>query len=180
MEDSKYPQVSALPERRVKKRKRTALWDMVTRKEAQSLCFLCVSARESIAMEFRSRLPGRRAEFQVAQKALDGERRSLAVPERNADSAAGGNLQGVVHTGLAFFWFFSSVRDLPAQTVATFSYIDPATAILFSALLLRERLDMAQALGACLILGAALAGELPLKRPFLPDARPAARRTAEH
>jgi hypothetical protein len=40
VEDSKYPQVSALPERRVKKRKRTALWDMVTRKEAQSLCFL--------------------------------------------------------------------------------------------------------------------------------------------
>ncbi len=71
---------------------------------------------------------------------------------------------GVVHTGLAFFWFFSSVRDLKAQTVAMFSYIDPAMAILLSALLLRERLDVPQILGACLILGAALVGELPFPR----------------
>jgi RarD protein len=71
---------------------------------------------------------------------------------------------GVVHTGLAFFWFFSSVRDLKAQTVAMFSYIDPVTAILLSAVLLRERLDAPQILGACLILGAALLGELPLAR----------------
>lgn len=71
---------------------------------------------------------------------------------------------GVVHTGLAFWWFFSSVRDLSAQTVAMFSYIDPATAILLSALLLRERLDALQILGACLILGAALFGELSFKR----------------
>jgi RarD protein len=72
---------------------------------------------------------------------------------------------GVVHTGLAFFWFFSSVRELKAQTVAMFSYIDPATAILLSAVLLRERLDAPQILGACLILGAALFGELPFPRP---------------
>jgi drug/metabolite transporter (DMT)-like permease len=77
---------------------------------------------------------------------------------------------GVVHTGLAFFWFFSSVRDLPAQTVAMFSYIDPATAILLSAVLLRERLDAPQILGACLILGAALAAELPFSRPSPTDA----------
>lgn len=76
---------------------------------------------------------------------------------------------GVVHTGLAFFWFFSSVRSLRAQTVAMFSYIDPVTAILLSALVFRERLDAQQVLGACLILGAALIGELPTARPSLPD-----------
>ena len=86
---------------------------------------------------------------------------------------------GVVHTGLAFFWFFSSVRDLPAQTVAMFSYIDPATAILLSALLLKERLDAPQILGACLILGAALMGELPRARLSFPRvARLSARRAA--
>ena len=86
---------------------------------------------------------------------------------------------GVVHTGLAFFWFFSSVRDLPAQTVAMFSYIDPATAILLSSLLLKERLDAPQILGACLILGAALMGELPLARLSFPRvARLSARRAA--
>ncbi len=83
---------------------------------------------------------------------------------------------GVVHTGLAFFWFFSSVRDLPAQTVAMFSYIDPATAILLSAVLLRERLDATQILGACLILGAALVGELPFPRPSNPNSAPLAAR----
>jgi len=68
---------------------------------------------------------------------------------------------GVVHTGLAFWWFFSSIRELKAQTVAMLSYIDPATALILSALLLRERLDALQLAGACLILGAALVGELP-------------------
>jgi RarD protein len=70
---------------------------------------------------------------------------------------------GVVHTGLAFWWFFSSVRALPAQTVAMLSYIDPATALILSWLLLQERLGGAQLLGACLILGAALVGELAPK-----------------
>lgn len=71
---------------------------------------------------------------------------------------------GVAHTGLAFWWYFASVRELPAQTVAALTYIDPATAILLSTLLLGEAMRVPQMVGAALILGAALTAELPSRR----------------
>lgn len=67
---------------------------------------------------------------------------------------------GVVHTGAAYWLFFGAVGRLPAQTSAMLSYIDPLTAILLSALLLRQPMSLAQAIGAVLILGAAVADEL--------------------
>ncbi len=70
-------------------------------------------------------------------------------------------VMGVVHTGVAFWWYFASVRALRAQTVAMLSYIDPATAILLSTAVLGERMNLLQILGACLILGAALTAEMP-------------------
>lgn len=70
---------------------------------------------------------------------------------------------GVLHTGVAYAMYFSSMGALPAQTVALFSYIDPVVAILLSALLLAEPLSPMGWLGAALILGAALVSELPEK-----------------
>ena len=67
---------------------------------------------------------------------------------------------GIVHTGIAYVAFFSSMRVLPAQTIAVLSYLDPATAIVLSALLLAEPLTPMGLLGAVLILGAAIASEL--------------------
>lgn len=67
---------------------------------------------------------------------------------------------GIVNTGIAYWLYFSSLSELSGQTAALFSYIDPVTAILLSALLLGERMTGMQAAGAALILGAALAGEL--------------------
>ena len=67
---------------------------------------------------------------------------------------------GVVHTGIAYALYFGSMDDLPAQTVALLGYIDPATAILLSLVVLREPMTALSALGAVLILGATLAGEL--------------------
>ena len=66
---------------------------------------------------------------------------------------------GVIHTGLAFWLFFSSVQHLKAQAVAVFCYLDPVTAIAVSALLLQETLNPVQAIGACLILGFAFISE---------------------
>lgn len=60
---------------------------------------------------------------------------------------------GIVHTGLAFWLFFSSVRDLKGQAIAVLSYIDPVTAILLSAFVLQERLSGIQIIGAGFILG---------------------------
>jgi RarD protein len=67
---------------------------------------------------------------------------------------------GIIHTGLAFWLFFSAVKDLKAQTVAVFSYIDPVTAIILSACLLDEKMGPVQILGACLILGSTLLSEI--------------------
>lgn len=67
----------------------------------------------------------------------------------------------VIHTGLAYAMFFGSFSKLPTPTIALLTYIDPVVAVLLSALLLREPLTALTAVGAVLILGAALWGELP-------------------
>lgn len=66
---------------------------------------------------------------------------------------------GIVHTGLGFFLFFSSIQRLKAQTAAMLSYIDPITAILLSTLFLYEKMGSIQLIGACLILSAAFLNE---------------------
>lgn len=70
---------------------------------------------------------------------------------------------GIVHTGLAYALYFGSMSALKAQTVAIFSYIDPIVAVVLSAAFLQEEMTIAGAIGAVLILGAALWGELPEK-----------------
>ena len=67
---------------------------------------------------------------------------------------------GIVHTGIAYVLYFGSIKELPAQTVAIFSYIDPILAVLLSALLLKESMDMLSILGAILILGATFVSEM--------------------
>ena len=66
---------------------------------------------------------------------------------------------GVVHTGLGFWLFFSSIQKLHAQSAAMLSYIDPVTAILLASIFLNENMGSAQIMGACLILGAAFLSE---------------------
>lgn len=66
---------------------------------------------------------------------------------------------GVVNTGIGCYFYFSSIGSLPAQTVATFGYLEPLSAVLFSAMLLGEPLDAVRILGAVLILGGAAFGE---------------------
>lgn len=67
---------------------------------------------------------------------------------------------GIVHTGFALYLYFSSIQQLPGQTVALCSYIDPCSALIFSAIFLGERLGLMDFAGAVLILGGALYGEL--------------------
>lgn len=70
----------------------------------------------------------------------------------------------VVHTGISYALYFGSMSHIGAQTVALFSYLDPVLAILLSALLLEEPFDIFAAVGAAMILGAALIGEWPAKQ----------------
>lgn len=69
---------------------------------------------------------------------------------------------GIVHTGFSYWLYFGSMGQLPSQTVALFSYLDPVLAIILSALLLPgEALDWQGIVGAVLILGSALLSEIP-------------------
>ena len=66
----------------------------------------------------------------------------------------------IVHTGIAYWLYFGSMKQLPSQSVAIISYLDPVIAILLSALLLGEPLGWQGIVGAVLILGSAVCSEL--------------------
>ena len=67
---------------------------------------------------------------------------------------------GIVHTGIAYVLYFGSMDGLRVQTVAILSYIDPVSALLFSAFLLREPVTLLNVIGAVMIIGSAVASEL--------------------
>ena len=71
---------------------------------------------------------------------------------------------GIVHTGLAYALYFGALGALPVQAAALLSYIDPALAVLLSALVLKENIGAAGFIGAALVLGAAFAAEYEPKR----------------
>ncbi len=71
---------------------------------------------------------------------------------------------GVVHTGIAYLLYFGSMKGLSAQTVAIFSYIDPVVAIILSAVILSQPMDVYAIIGAILILASAFVSELSKKK----------------
>ena len=68
---------------------------------------------------------------------------------------------GVVHTGIAYAMYFGCMEHISAQTTAIFSYTDPIIAVILSATVLKEPFTVYTAIGAVLVLGAALISELP-------------------
>lgn len=66
---------------------------------------------------------------------------------------------GIVHTGIAYLLYFSSLQGLKGQTIAVLSYIDPVFAIIISAVILKEQLGVLQIIGGVLILGSSFLSE---------------------
>lgn len=64
---------------------------------------------------------------------------------------------GIIHTGGAYYLYFSSLKEINGQTIAILSYIDPVSAVLFSTILLNENITFIQFLGAALIIMSQLA-----------------------
>lgn len=67
---------------------------------------------------------------------------------------------GLVHTGITYCIYFSSLKELPGQKVAILSYIDPLVAVLISVTVLGETMTISQVIGGMLILGFTLWNEL--------------------
>lgn len=66
---------------------------------------------------------------------------------------------GIIHTGIAYWLYFGSMDGLSGQTVAVYSYIDPAFAVVLSVVVLREETGVPGMVGAVLILGSTLLSE---------------------
>ncbi|WP_042460145.1 DMT family transporter [Neobacillus dielmonensis] len=66
---------------------------------------------------------------------------------------------GIIHTGLAYFLYFTSIQELKGQTIAVLSYIDPISAVIFAAIFLNESMTWIQIIGGILILGSTFISE---------------------
>lgn len=60
---------------------------------------------------------------------------------------------GIIHTGVAYYLYFTSLKDLKGQTIAVLSYLDPVSAVIFAAIFLSESMTIVQIIGGVLILG---------------------------
>ena len=73
-------------------------------------------------------------------------------------------VMGVVHTGIAYALYFGSMNALSVQSIAVLSYIDPVSALLFSAFLLAEPLTLPGVIGAVMIIGSAIVSEVRIRK----------------
>ena len=67
---------------------------------------------------------------------------------------------GIIHTGICYCVYFSSVKELRGQEVAILSYIDPLVAVIVSLVFLSESMNVYQIIGGILILGFSLFNEI--------------------
>ena len=70
---------------------------------------------------------------------------------------------GLIHTGVTYCMYFSSLKELPGQKAAILSYIDPLVAVLISVTILGEKMTVLQVVGGVLILGFTLWNEISPK-----------------
>jgi Predicted permease, DMT superfamily len=71
---------------------------------------------------------------------------------------------GLINTGIGCYLLFSSIGNLPSQTVAISGYLEPLSAVAFAAIFLNEILSSLQIVGVVLIIGGAIVGEVFVKR----------------
>lgn len=71
---------------------------------------------------------------------------------------------GLLHTGITYCMYFSSIKDISGQKAAILSYIDPLVAVIISVTLLHEAITPWQIIGGILILGFTLWNEIPSKK----------------
>lgn len=67
---------------------------------------------------------------------------------------------GILHTGIAYCLYFSSLKELAGQQVAVLSYMDPLVAVIMSVTVMGESISVPLIVGGILILGSTLYNEL--------------------
>ncbi len=69
---------------------------------------------------------------------------------------------GVIHTGIAYCIYFSSMRNMKGQEVAVLSYIDPFIALIISVIV--DVTTIYQIIGAVMIIGFSIINEVDFKK----------------
>ncbi|MBQ7897851.1 MAG: EamA family transporter [Clostridia bacterium] len=69
-------------------------------------------------------------------------------------------VMGIVNTGIGCYLYFSTLSKLPVQTVVISGYLEPISAVVFSTILLSEKMNVLQIIGAICVICGAMAGEL--------------------
>lgn len=67
---------------------------------------------------------------------------------------------GLLNTGLSCFFYYSTITKLPMSTVAILSYLDPVSAVILSAIILKESLNFVQVIGVILVIAGAAFSQL--------------------
>ncbi|SHI84679.1 rarD protein [Geosporobacter subterraneus DSM 17957] len=73
---------------------------------------------------------------------------------------------GIIHTGIAYFLYFTSIQELKGQTIAALSYIDPISAVIIAAIFLGENMGFIQVIGGILILGSTFLSDRIDAKPY--------------
>lgn len=71
---------------------------------------------------------------------------------------------GLVHTGLTYCLYFSSLARLRGAEAALLSYVDPLVAVILSVTMMSEPISLPQIVGGVLVLGSSIANELSPKK----------------
>lgn len=77
-------------------------------------------------------------------------------------------LFGLVNTAIGCYLYFASIDHLSAGSVSIIGYLEPLSALVFSAIFLNEQLTRLQIVGAVLILSGAAFSELYREKPRVP------------
>ena len=71
---------------------------------------------------------------------------------------------GLVHTGVTYCLYFSSLKELSGQEASILSYIDPLVSVLVSFFVLGESMTVPQIIGGVIILGFTLLNEIKIHK----------------
>lgn len=67
---------------------------------------------------------------------------------------------GFFHTGFSYLVYFDSINLLKPEDIAIYTYIDPVVALILASIILKEKMNILQVIGAVLILGSTLFNEM--------------------
>ncbi|MDO5708371.1 MAG: DMT family transporter [Andreesenia angusta] len=96
-------------------------------------------------------------------KAIDGE--NIIVMPESGDMIFI-LILGLFHTGLGCYLYFTSIARLEGPTISVISYIDPLSALVFSAIFLGEKMTYIQMVGALLIFGGTALSQIKIRKRY--------------